>query len=131
MIHYSFLQENTIGSFSHSPVFYVDTYSGDEGTIPHFHVYGQTGKKKINICIQIEDNRYFEHNKYKGILTNGKVRKNLNIFLREKPIPLKGRIFKNNWEWIKNIWNSGNNILKVTKRNIPDYTTIKPYKESK
>lgn len=131
MKQYSFLQENNIGSFSHSPLFYVVTYGGDEGTIPHFHIYAQDNKKKINICIQIEDNRYFEHDKYRGTITDGKIRKQLVKFLKEKPSTFKGRNFKTNWDWIKHVWNSGNNLLKATRKDIPDYTTIKPYKESK
>lgn len=128
---YSFLQEDCVGQFHSGKTFYIDVYKNDPGNIPHFHFYDID--KKINLCIQIADNKYFEHDKYKGSITDSKTRKLLDKFLRQKPTNSKYKNkFQNNWYVIKFLWNLGNSNMKIADScTIKDYTTIKPYKESK
>lgn len=128
MKKYSFLQEELIGNFSQSPQFRVEIHNGDEGPIPHFHVSTKknSGGKEIDTCIEIGDNRYFRHGIHKDTITDGKIRKQLNMFLSQKPTQLAGLKFKTNWLWIKYLWNKCDFILKVTAATQPDYSYIKP-----
>ncbi len=131
MKQYSFLIEDYIGKISSKKTFYIDVYKNDPGYIPHFHFYEID--KKINLCIQIQDNRYFEHDKYKGIISDKKTRKILNEFLHSIPTNQKYKNkFENNWCVIKFLWNLGNSKTKISDSvEVPNYTDIKPYKETK
>ena len=100
--------------------------SRDGGQIPHFHVVdSRTIGKKFNSAIFITDNRYFTHGQAKDVLSE-KMRKKLMVFLRQAD-----EDGESNWEYLVKTWNKNNSSTKVpneTKRNMPDYTEIKPYK---
>lgn len=99
-------------------------YTDDDGNIPHFHVYDIN--KKLDTCIEISRNKYFLHGKHQGIITSSKIRKMLYDFLRSRPKSFQRRSYDNNWQWIKEIWNSSDHRMKVPDdiTEPPDYTNI-------
>lgn len=112
----------------------VVIYTDDPGYIPHVHVIDLgTRGYDFDACVMLEDNRYFTHGKHTDVF-NSKQRKCFNDFMHE---PCRLPQFRNNYELAVSMWNLNNSdsyVIPKTNREgetiIPNYTTIKPYKDA-
>ena len=78
------LFESSCGEFNG---YYVYVNSKDAGNIPHFHMKDiETDGKKFHTCIQLDKNNYFLHEGKTSIINDGSLRKDLNSFLKRKPV---------------------------------------------
>ena len=94
----------------------------NEGSnIPHFHITGEN----IDCCIQIYDNRYFEHGNHTGTLKSNSNCQVLNLWLNGK---YKNNTNINRWNAISNLWIQLNGIPDNIEMFQPNYDEIKPYK---
>lgn len=94
----------------------IEIWPNDPGAIPHFHVSGG----KLLSCIQIEEARYFKHNKYSDEL-NHKQRKELQSFLNS---PFENGC-RRNWDEVVRLWNLNNSAFKVPENvEMPNYAQI-------
>lgn len=125
-----FITEDNIGTFQKadggkSAEVYVYPSEGDN--IPHFHIINKISNPPIDVCVQIYDNRYFEHGCHSGTL-NSVAEKNLNKWLKK----LNKTNNSTNWEYIVELWNKGHQkweeFYKNNPMSQPDYSFIKPYK---
>lgn len=100
----------------------VGVCSNEGNNIPHFHITGED----VDCCIQIYDNKYFEHGTHNGTLKNKDNCQILNFWLCQK--------YKNNsnitrWDAISNLWVELNGVPNNITLYQPNYDEIKPYKE--
>lgn len=93
----------------------------DPGNVPHFHMVDKvTLGRDFHTCIKIESPEYFHHEGKEDVL-NGKQRKNLNDFLKNK-----NELGVTNWKYLVTTWNINNSNKKVDKDiTQPDYTKLK------
>lgn len=105
----------------------------NEGNIPHFHLdNGEIGNKKKKTAIRLDMPFYFLHSD-KNYILNSKEKKQLILWLADKPIYKKGNseneiIPKSNWENLKTIWNQYYPNNKITC-GMPNYSLLeKDYK---
>lgn len=121
---------------------------GEEGTLPHFHMFKHIGKKRDKIvkgkrtknnntfhtCICLMENRYFPHPGKTDILNSGQMDELYKI-LSEK-FDDKNTLYQK----LCKDWNEGANrygnglspfIPNKCMRNMPDYRDILPYKSDK
>ena len=98
---------------------FMHTREGNQ--IPHFHF--RTSNRKEG-CIQFNDNRYFSHGSHQAKLTKEEM-KNLNDWLGE----INKKTKKTNWESLYDKWNEAHNVKNFEYPKMPDYSTIKEYKE--
>lgn len=92
---------------------------GRERSKPHFHI--QTRDKKINCCVKLNKNEFFDHSEYNKFL-NSKQQEELDKWLKK---PNKKNKNLSNWEYLVNKWNQYNPNYKIDASiDQPDYTEI-------
>lgn len=112
----------------------VVVYTDDPGYIPHVHVIDRaTRGQEFDACVMLEDNRYFSHGNHTDIF-NSKQRKTFDTFMHE---PCRSPRYANNYELAVSMWNLNNSDTYIIPKTdsegdtiIPDYLTIKPYKQN-
>lgn len=114
---YSHLTE--MAKVGHFGDYIIEMFS-NEGPIPHFH-FINVHNNKINGCICLQENRYFNHGCHTAIL-NSKERKLLIEFLNQKMIK-----DISNYEYLCRRWNILNVKYRFDFKDIPDYMEIKEW----
>lgn len=111
----------------------------DEGkNIPHFHLdNGEIGKKKKKTAIRLDMPYYFLHGD-KTYIFNSKEKKAFVLWINQKisfdtPVnkDAEGKLPKNNWENLRNMWNNYYPQAKINCSNTPNYNLLeKDYKDA-
>ena len=100
----------------------MQTSSALEGPIPHAHI--NKGREPYT-CIRLDIPEYFLHGQYRKTFSeqgNGKLKKVLDTFMRERCSKDDGMT---NWEYLCNEWNKGNPIQMVdVAKGQPDYKLL-------
>ena len=94
---------------------------GNEGSIPHFHIFNTN--KSFETCICIYSNNYFVHGKYKDTLNEKQVNQLANWL--KSPNDKNNKI--TNWEAVELAWDFANRECKFPdnkKKGMPDYTKL-------
>lgn len=115
--------------------FEIQVWRREGKNIPHVHVYNEeTGKKRIDVCVQLEKAAYFSHGSHVGTLSASQ-RNKFNKFMH---MPHKNGVFGSYYEFAVFLWNNMEDVRKVVLKKdkdgntiIPDYSEIADYKEKR
>lgn len=106
----------------------IVVYKTEGNNVAHFHIISRQRNKnnpKFDCAIMINQNRYFDHGKYKDTL-NSKQLKELKAKLEE----INPETKNNYWKDIQNaFYNNFPDCIEKRVDKIPDYSNIKLYKE--
>ena len=100
----------------------VFSHTGNEGIIPHFHVFQiNHGKRRpLKCAIMFTANAFFNHKERPDILSS----KQMKILAEHLKLKVKGTD-KNKWKVMTEKWNEcfPNNKTDTDVKSMPDYTT--------
>ena len=117
--------------------FNVQLGESEGENIPHFHLdNGEIGNKKKKTAIRLDMPFYFLHGD-KTYILNSKEKKLFVLWIKSKPKKIvkgneqDGKLPKNNWENLRNMWNNYYPQAKIKCSDMPNYSLLeKDYKDA-
>lgn len=117
--------------------FNVQLGESEGENIPHFHLdNGEIGNKKKKTAIRLDMPFYFLHGD-KTYILNSKEKKLFVLWINSKPKKIvkgneqDGKLPKNNWENLRNMWNNYYPQAKINCSDTPNYNLLeKDYKDA-